>query len=83
MKLKYIGETFGALSLTNNVIYDCLEVNIDDKTVRIIDDSGDDYLYSIINPKPLDGSSKGGKWKIVEDNDNKLNTVFNKLGIKN
>lgn len=33
---------------------------------RVIDDSGEDYLYSKENPAPLDGSSKGGKWVIIE-----------------
>ena len=26
-----------------------------------------DYLYSMTDPAPGDGSSKGGKWEIVED----------------
>ncbi|GHU37026.1 hypothetical protein FACS1894105_08380 [Clostridia bacterium] len=28
------------------------------------------YLYSPINPAPLDGSSPGGRWEIVEDDEN-------------
>ncbi|MEG0297614.1 MAG: hypothetical protein RR620_12920 [Clostridium sp.] len=67
MKLKYIGETI-ILSLTNNKIYDVIE--IDNDLVRIIDDEEEDYLYSIIRPKPLDGSSIGGIWEVVEDNEN-------------
>ena len=52
MKLKYIGESFGVDSLTNGKIYDA---------------SGEDYLYPKINPAPLDGSSVGGRWEIVEE----------------
>ena len=65
MKLKYIGESFGVDSLTNGKIYDCL--GIEDGMLRIVDDSNEDYLYSVANPRPLDGSSKGGKWEIIED----------------
>lgn len=64
MKLKYIGESFGVDSLTNGRVYEAIEEN---GMYRVIDDSGEDYLYSKINPAPLDGSSKGGKWMIVED----------------
>lgn len=64
MKLKYVGESFGALSLTNGKIY---EATIDKSGMyRVIDDSGEDYLYSPTNPAPLDGGSKGGRWEIVE-----------------
>lgn len=64
MKLRYIGESFGIDSLTNGKIYEAVE---DDGMYRVIDDSGEDYLYSIDNPAPLDGSSKGGKWEIIEE----------------
>lgn len=67
MKVKYVGESFGAVSLTNGKIYECL--GFESGMLRIIDDSEEDYLYSVINPRPLDGSSKGGKWEIVEDDD--------------
>ena len=64
MKLKYIGESFGVDSLTNGKIY---EATVEDNDFyRVIDDSGEDYLYSKTNPRPLDGSSSGGRWEIVE-----------------
>lgn len=88
MKVRYIGESFGAGSgLTNGVVYECLEVDRTDEAgfefglmLRIIDDEGPDYwekrsnepdgyLYSPINPAPLDGSSPGGKWEIIEDDE--------------
>ena len=65
MKLKYIGESFGVDSITNRKIYEATEEN--EMMYRVIDDSGEDYLYSKTNPAPLDGSSPGGKWEIVEE----------------
>ncbi len=65
-KLKYIGESFGVDSLTNGRTYDVIEV-FEDNLVRVVDDSDEDYLYSISNPAPLDGSSEGGKWEVIED----------------
>lgn len=64
MKLKYIGESFGVDSLTNGQIYDATD---EGDFYRVIDDSGEDYLYSKVNPAPLDGSSPGGRWEIIEE----------------
>ena len=67
MKVRYIGPTFGAAGLTSNKIYTCLGEDCDGSALIIIDDSGENYLYSTVNPSPLDGSSPGGRWEIVED----------------
>ncbi len=64
MKLKYIGESFGVDGLTDGVVYDATVE--DDDYYRVVDDSGEDYLYSKTNPAPLDGSSPGGIWEIVK-----------------
>lgn len=64
MRVKYIGESFGVDSLTNGKIYEATEEN---GLYRVIDDSGEDYLYSAENPAPLDQSSPGGRWEIVEE----------------
>ena len=64
MKLRYIGESFGAVSLTNGKIYEATEEKFG---YRVIDDSGEGYLYSKDNPAPLDMSSPGGRWEIVEE----------------
>lgn len=62
-KVKYIGESFGVDGLTSNNIYN---VVLDkDNNIKIVDDSGEDYLYNFINPKPIDNSSKGGKSIII------------------
>ena len=63
VKLRYKGESFGVDSLTDGKIYNAVE---EDGMYRVIDDSGEDYLYSMTNPAPLDGSSKGGKWEIID-----------------
>ena len=42
LKIKYIGET-DFLVLTHNIIYDV--ISIEREWYRIIDDSGEDYLY--------------------------------------
>ena len=65
MKLRYVGESFGAVSLTNGKIYSATVENSD--YYRVIDDSGEDYLYFKKNPRPLNGSSVGGEWEIVEE----------------
>ena len=67
MKVRYNGESFGVDGLTDGETYICL--GIDSGMLRIIDDSGEDYLYSVVNPRPLDGNSNGGKWEIVEDDE--------------
>lgn len=69
MKVKYIGKSFGVEGLTNGKIYEC--TGIEDGMLRIIDDSGEDYLYSAIEPSSLENPEFCGKWEIVEDNENK------------
>ena len=63
MKARYVGESFGVDSLTNGKIYEIL--GDEHGMYRVIDDSGEDYLYSKDNAAPLDGSSKGGRWEII------------------
>ena len=63
MKLRYVGTSFGVDSLTDGKIYEAVE---EDGFYRVIDDSGEDYLYSMTRPAPLDGSGPGGVWEIVE-----------------
>ena len=64
MKIKYLGESFGIDSLTDGKIYEATE---DNGFYRVIDDSGEDYLYSQQKPAPLDSSSAGGVWEIIEE----------------
>lgn len=64
MKMRYVGPSFGIDGLTDGKIYEVTEEN---GMYRVIDDSGEDYLYSMTNPAPLDGSSPGGRWEKVEE----------------
>lgn len=65
MRLRYVGESFGVDSLTDGKIYEAW-LDPDSGMYRVIDDSGEDYLYSVNRPAPLDGSSPGGKWEIID-----------------
>lgn len=69
-KVEYVGESFGVDSLTDGNAYDVVkDVN---GTIKIVDDSGEDYLYDLRNPKPLNGSSSGGKFIIIDDPNEEL-----------
>lgn len=69
MKVKYIGENIGLEGLTNGNEYEV--ISIEDGMLRVIDDSGEDYLYSASKPSSLTDRSKCGRWEIVEDNESK------------
>ena len=44
---KFLGKTYGVESLTNGKIYDCVGYDETRKMGRIVDDSGEDYLYAL------------------------------------
>lgn len=69
-KVKYSGESFGVDSLTNGEVYDVVR----DETgmIKIVDDSEEDYIYDLVNPKPLNGTSPGGKFSIIDDPNKEL-----------
>lgn len=69
MKLRYIGQSF-LVGLTNGKIYECL--GIEYGWFRVIDDSGEDYLYYIKGPAPIDEDIPPGKWEVVEDTEDGL-----------
>ncbi|MFR2763270.1 MAG: hypothetical protein ACLTFU_15125 [Enterococcus avium] len=69
-QVKYVGETFGVESLTNGIVYNVVKDEIG--TIKIVDDSEEDYIYDLIHPKPLDGSSPGGKFCIIDDPNKEL-----------
>lgn len=67
MKLKYVGVSFGIDGLTDGKLYDA-EYDADLDAYRVIDDSGEDYLYSTTKPKPIAVKDHpGGRWEIVEE----------------
>lgn len=77
MKLKYIGETFGVDGLTDGKTYIATVGDMD--YYRVFDDSGEDYLYPIENPRPCTGECKGGRWEIVEDMTDEERELFKKF----
>ena len=68
-KVRYIGKSFGVEGLTNGKVYNV--IGIENDMLRVIDDSEEDYLYSITKPACLADTSLCGKWEIVGDNENK------------
>lgn len=41
-----------------------------------MDDSGEDYIYNFRNPRPADGSSKGGEFFIIDGPQEELKSVI-------
>ncbi len=77
-KVKYIGKSFGVEGLTNGKIYNV--TGVENGMLKVIDDSEEEYLYSIIKPSCLTDVSLCGKWEIVEDNKDKyLKKIFQDL----
>lgn len=71
----YSGETFySGDGLTDGTKY--LIVRDDSGDLKVVDDSEEDYLYDLNNPRPADGSSPGGKFKILDDPDGILRNVI-------
>ncbi len=66
MKLRYLGPTFGIESLTNGKVYICL--GFEEGFLRIVDDSDEDYLYSVV-PGPMWDASVRERWEVVEDDE--------------
>ncbi len=68
MKVKYLGRSFGGL--INENTYKVLGVDELTGALRVIDESEEDYLYSPTDPKPICGDGTGGKFFIIEDDEN-------------
>lgn len=65
-RVKYQGESFwNGDGLTDGNEYDIVK----DETgyIKVVDDSEEDYIYTLTSPAPLDSSSKGGVFTIVDD----------------
>lgn len=77
MRVKYRGISFGVEGLTDGKEYEVIA--IEDGMLRVIDDSGEDYLYSAIRPSSLEDESKYGAWEIISDNEKELEELFDTL----
>lgn len=77
MKVKYIGPNIGIDGLFNEKIYEVAEIDELSGMLRIIDESGEDYLYDPKCPRAIAGKYEGGKFEIVADiNDTLKNAIY-------
>ena len=62
MKVRYVGKSYGVDSMTDGKVYEVLEVDEITGGLRIVDDSGEDYLY---HPKSAKTEwRQGGVWPL-------------------
>lgn len=69
MKVRYVGENIGVDGLVNGNSYEVIELEREFGAIRLIDESGEDYLYSLSKPKSAAGEYKGGKFEVIEDDE--------------
>ena len=70
MRVRYVGVSFGVDGLTNGKEYEVVEYDDDIGALRIIDDSGEDYLYDPNHPRPIaNPQHDGGRFEIVLDDE--------------
>lgn len=74
-KVIYIGASGGYGSLTNNVKYNIVRDDLGD--LKVVDDSEEDYLYNLNNPRNFDNENDG-QFYYVDDPQN----ILQKIGIK-
>ena len=67
MNVRYVGKSYGVDSMTDGKVYEVLEVDEITGGLRIVDDSGEDYLYHPKAPKPNGAKEAYGRYEIVED----------------
>lgn len=74
-KVIYIGASGGYGSLTNNTKYNIVRDSMGD--LKVVDDSEEDYLYNLNNPRNFDDESMG-KFYFIDDPQD----ILQKAGIK-
>lgn len=71
--VKFVGDTFFSFVDGKNYYV----IGYDGAYFRIIDESKEDYLYLIKNPRPLNKESWNGKFELVEDfTDGKIGQIM-------
>lgn len=70
MKVRYVGKSYGVDSMTDGKVYEVLEVDAFTGALRIVDDSGEDYLYHPKTPKPNGAKEAYGHYEVIEDDEN-------------
>ena len=64
-------QLWAAPGLTDGKIYEVLGVDPMIGWLRVVDDSGEDYLYSPKHPRPIaNPNHPGGRFEIIEDDEN-------------
>lgn len=77
--VRYEGKSFGVEGLTHGKDYYIVR----DKYgyPKVVDDSDEDYIYDLNNPRPLDNSSQGGHFIILEDYTGEVTELIKHKGI--
>lgn len=76
MLVRYVGKSFGVDGLTDGKVYTVLEIDKPTGAFRLIDDSGEDYLYNPKNPKPNGATERFGRFEIVKDQSDALKAAL-------
>lgn len=69
MKVRYHGPRIGVDGLEDNHVYEVIGICEVTGYLRVIDESGEDYLYHPTRPQPIAGKYKGGRFELVEDDE--------------
>ena len=69
MKVKYFGPDIGVDGLVGGNEYEVLSVDEVTGYFAVVDESGEDYLYHPKRPQAIAGEYKGGRFEIVEDDE--------------
>lgn len=70
MIVKYLGPDIGIDGLFDQKEYAVIEIDPFSGMLRILDESGEDYLYHPTRPKAFAGEYKGGKFEMIQDDSN-------------
>ena len=70
MRVRYVGQNINWDGLFDGNVYEVLEVDSLSGLLRIVDESGEDYLYHPKIPHNLSKPSIRGRFEIVEDDEN-------------
>lgn len=72
MTVRYIGPNIGIDGLFNGNTYEVVEIDELSGALRIVDESGEDYLYDPKKPRPIACEYQDGRFEIVTDRDGQL-----------
>ena len=70
MRVRYKGPDIGVDGLVDGQIYEVLCVDPLTGYLSVVDESGEDYLYHPKKPQAIAAEYKGGRFEIVEDDEN-------------